>query len=462
VFYRSGWIRKNSGTGTEEMTSTKFMRLIFAAILTGWAWAPTSGAQNIITLEQCLQKTLDYSRDILIADESRNISKGRYLEERSAALPQLRAETAAIRTRNDSLRGVAGIAPEKNEYHANLNLTQALFTWGQIGAAIKAARYDRESTEHQLREARQLALREAATSFFDLLLTYELEKVARDNVGQKRRHLEETERRHQMEVVTDYDVLAAQVALTNAQPTLTQAENEIRLAKDRVRYFMGIQEEFEVTGTLSHKMEPAEALPSVLESARENRPEVAFFESRVGVFKELITVARGGNKPRLDFRANLGWTAHEEINNDFPGQHWDAGFYLSMPIFDGFLTKGRVVQAKSQRAITELEMKKLLDNIALEARGAINRVNEAMEIVKGLEATVSEAERLLEMAEAGYRHWVKTRLEVDDAIFNLTSSRVNLVRARRDYLTARTRLMWIKGEDLQSAIPRLENASVSR
>jgi hypothetical protein len=49
------------------------------------------------------------------------------------------------------------------------------------------------SAEEQYREAKQLAMREAATSFCLLLLNLELEKAARDNVAQKRRHLEKSE-----------------------------------------------------------------------------------------------------------------------------------------------------------------------------------------------------------------------------------------------------------------------------
>ena len=53
---------------------------------------------------------------------------------------------------------------ESNEYYGNVNLTQALFTWGQIGAAIKAAKYDKAASENQFKAAQQLALREAATA----------------------------------------------------------------------------------------------------------------------------------------------------------------------------------------------------------------------------------------------------------------------------------------------------------
>lgn len=432
--------------------------VLVLVLIAGAVWpggADAQAAEKEITLKECLERTLAYSRDILIANEGRNMSQGRYIEERAAALPHLRADAHVARAHDDQFP-LQGFAIESTEYSGNLNLTQALFTWGQIGAAIKAAGYDKLSAEHQLRETKQLALREAATSFYDLLLTHELAKVARDNVAQKQRHLDETQRRHQMEVATDYDVLSAKVALANAQPPLVQAENDIRLATDRLRYYMGIREDFKVNGNLVCRVRPPETLQAVLERATVNRPEVAYYESRVGVFKELVTVAKAGNKPRLDFQSNLGWSSFDTITDQLPGQHWDAGVYLSFPIFDGFQTKGKVIQARSRLATTDFEMKRLLDNIALEARSAINRLDESIQVLEALKATTAQAERLLEMAELGYKNGVKTKLEVDDAESSLLAARINVAKARRDYVVAQLRLLWIMGEDLQSALTTSE------
>lgn len=433
------------------MMQSVYARILVMTAFSILSWSAAAAAARVITLQECLELTLGYSRDVLIAQEGKTLAQGRYIEERAAALPQLKSELQALRNRDEAIV-VPGVPIERNEYNANLNLTQPLFTWGQIGAAVKAAGHDKTAAEHQYQQARQLAIREAATSFYDLLLAMELEQVARENVAQRRRALDETERKYQMEVATDYDVLAARVSLTNAEPALVEAENNIRFAKDRLRYYMGIEDDFEITGSLTCRLDLPESLEEVLNSARKNRPDVAYYESRVGVFKELITVAKGGNKPRLDFKGNLGWGSIEEIDGDFAGKHWDAGLYVSFPFFDGFQTKGRVIQARSRLATTELEMKRLLDQIALEAREAINKVDEAVRIVKGLEATTAQAERLLQMAETGYRYGVKTKLDVDDAEFNLVSARSNLARARRDYLVAKTRLVWIKGADLQSTL----------
>ncbi len=130
--------------------------------------------------------------------------------------------------------------------------------------------------------------------------------------------------------------------------------------------------------------------------------------------------------------------------------HGDTAF--TVPLFDGFKTRGESIQAKSRLSSAEIEKQKLLDVISLEARDAFNKALEAIEIVSALEATLAQAERLLKMAETGYREGVKTRLEVNDAEFNLQSARSNLAIAKRDTIAARIVLLWIKGEDIQMAL----------
>ncbi len=143
-----------------------------------------------------------------------------------------------------------GLPAESNAYLANLNLTQVVFTWGQVNSAIRAAKHDKAASAFLVEQARQLALRETATAFFNLLLAEELADVARDNLKQKARHLDEAQRKFPAGVAMEYDVLAAQVAWANAEPDVTRAENDVRLTSDRLRYFLGIQEDFKIHGEL--------------------------------------------------------------------------------------------------------------------------------------------------------------------------------------------------------------------
>jgi HAE1 family hydrophobic/amphiphilic exporter-1 len=103
------------------------------------------------------------------------------------------------------------------------------------------------------------------------------------------------------------------------------------------------------------------------------------------------------------------------------------------------------MQVQSDLATLKLQRAQLSDAIALQVRDAVNAVKEAGEVVQALAGTVTQAEKLLSMAEKGYEFGVKTRLDVDDAQLNLLQAKTNLAKARRDYLAARVSLEWVAG-----------------
>jgi len=342
---------------------------------------------------------------------------------------------------------MGGMVPVRTELQsAEVTLTQALFTWGQVGAAIRAAKVGMASAEDQLRIIREATLRDVTTAYYNVLLARELNRIAVQNLDQKDRHLQEMTRKFQAGVATDYDVLSWEVAVENARPEVIRTENLIRTTLDQLRFLLGMDEGLiDVSGALDTLDAPYPEYDGTLKMAREKRPELSEIRNRTRIAEEVVTIANAGNKPRLDLRADYGykdWDQDDELSN---GELWSAGLYITFPFFDGLRTRGQVRQAKSEVASLRIEESKLQDEIALQVRDAINAVREAGEILKALSSTVAQADRLLVMAEKGYEYGVKIKLDVDDAIFNLNSAKANLAKARRDYLAALVNLEWVKG-----------------
>jgi HAE1 family hydrophobic/amphiphilic exporter-1 len=127
------------------------------------------------------------------------------------------------------------------------------------------------------------------------------------------------------------------------------------------------------------------------------------------------------------------------------GTPWSAGVIASVPLFDGARTRGQVAQAESNLASAALDEAKLRESMTLQVRTAVNAVKESAEIVTALTGTVTQAERLLFLAEKGFELGVKMRLEVQDAELNLAAARANLARAQRNYRVALVNLDWVAG-----------------
>ena len=401
---------------------------------------------NVLNLEQALQIAFEKNRDIRKAMEYARWVQGKYVEERAAAFPQFTMAGSGAIQQDKTLVFTTGSASDKlKSATAEVGVTQTLFAWGKVGAAIRAAEEGLKTADEQLRLYRQAASRDVSLAFFDVLLAKEIHSIALQDLAQKERHLEEARRKFTAGVATDYDVLAAEVAVENARPEVIRSENQIRLSLDRLRFLLAFEGNLDVTGSLESTISPVPSYQKVYTVALEQRPEMNDLRLRAAIAGELVNIASAEDKPRLEFKGGYGWKGFELGNESLSGQAWNAGLYLTFPFFDGMRTRGKVAQAESDRRSLKIDEAKLADTIAFQAREALSSVAEAEKIVGALSGTVAQAEKLLFLSEKGYEFGVKIRLEVEDAELKLQQAKGNLSRAWRDYRAARVNLLWAMG-----------------
>ena len=435
---------------------TRFLTFSVAPLLcviSGFTCYAHATEVRTVTLDEAITIAMEKNRDIEKAREYGRYVEGKYVEERAAALPQLSLNGFAGMAKDNGQGALygSGTAPLQISRSADIAVSQPLYTWGKIGAAIQAAEAGLKTAEDQLRLFRQAAVRDVTTVFSDVLLAKELHTAASENLAQKKRLLEEAERKYAAGTATDYEVLAAQVAVQNAFPATIRSENAIASARHQLRFLLALDgQEVDAVGTLDTEFTTPPDYQEALKSAHAKRPELADLRHRIGIYSELVTIAAAENKPRLDFKGSAGWhwldiRESPPLSGSSNGSAWSAGLYFSFPFFDGLKGSGKTAQAKSDLRSRQIDEARLLEAIALEVRTGRDAVKEAADIVQALGGTVKQAQRLVQMAEKGYEYGVKIRLELDDAQLNLVQARSNLARAQRDYRVARVNLLWAMG-----------------
>jgi HAE1 family hydrophobic/amphiphilic exporter-1 len=411
-------------------------------------------AVRVLTLEQALALAAQKNYDVKKAEEYRRYLEARYVEERAAAFPHLGITASTGRyydaSQQDFFKNIpdefrALVAFQQDVRAGQITLNQALFTWGQVGAAIRGAKWALATGDDELRRFQQAVRRDVTAAFYDVLLAKEFAAITEQTVAQRQRHLDETQKRYTLGTATDYDVLSAEVALANAQPDAISAANAVRTARENLRFLLAEEGEVDAVGSLQVVLAAPPQYDAVLADAVAHRPELAASDHTRRALMELVKINGAYDRPRLDLQGGYGFRQIDILNQDSRGRTWNLGLVLSFPFFDGLKTRARVAEAKSDLRTSELVEKQLRDGIALEVRLAVDQALKSAEIVRALSSTVAQAERLLTMAEKGYEFGVKTKLEVDDAQLNLRSARGNLARAERDYKVALVNLQWVAG-----------------
>lgn len=414
----------------------------------GSAAEPASGDRRVLTLSDALAIAAEKNRDVAKARAYQSWVRGKYVEERAGALPTVAATGSVGRSWDGTYAALTdGLFPSGQTVKtAGVSLTQTLFAWGKVGAAVRAAKDGIASAEDQLEHYRQAAVRDVTEAFHDVLLARRIEAIARETLEHRERQLEEAERRHALGTATDYDVLAARVARDNQRPEVLRTASGVLVALDRLRLVLAEESgEIDVEGTLEAEVVELPSFEEAVATALENRPDLSSLARSTAIYRQLVRIRNADDKPRLDLRGNAGWQWFDAGVASASGKVWGAGLYLSFPFFDGLATRGRVTQARSDLTRAELDLAQARDGIHVEVRTALDRARVAAEIVNALSGNVAQARRLLEMSETGRELGVKTRLEVDDALLNARAAEANLARARRDYVVALTDLRYAQG-----------------
>jgi HAE1 family hydrophobic/amphiphilic exporter-1 len=298
---------------------------------------------------------------------------------------------------------------------------------------------------------RQAVVRDVTVAFYDVLLARELYNIAEQNLDQKIRHLDEARRKFGIGTATDYDVLSADVAVSNARPEVIRTGSMVSISKEHLGILIGLPaSDFEIQGDLDVKITPVPDAKEKISLAITNRPELTELSHKLEMYKELIKVYNAQDKPRIDLFGSYGYknvTYGIKYGNDLKsdGDESSISVVMSFPFFDGLKTRGKVAQTRSEHNSLVIQHEKLKDNIRLSTNDAISKLKEAGGTLSALEGVVTQAERLRDMAEKGFTYGVKTSIDVQDAQLALKEAKGNRAKACRDYLVARITLEWVTG-----------------
>jgi outer membrane protein TolC len=298
-------------------------------------------------------------------------------------------------------------------------------------------------------------------AYYDTLLAAQQITVHEASVNLLQKEFEDQQHRLDAGTVPKFNVLRADVAVANERPNLIQAKNNYRIAKNNLSNLLGynlpreIWEDVPLNLSDSLDNAPFEVnLPDAIQQALGKRSELIALRKTEELQRLNVTSAKSGYKPTVSVFAGYGWynaqfTPPVELDHDISG--WNAGAQLQWDIFDGMLTHGKVVQAKSLYEKSENDLTDQSRQIELEVRTDYSDFIEAKEVLDSQEKVQEEADEALREAKARADAGTGTQLDVLDSETALTQARTTQIQALHDYDTARAKLQRAIGEDMVDA-----------
>lgn len=432
--------------------------LLTVLALSAAALAPAPLFAQALSRNEAVSAALNVNPDVVRAREDLNILEGQITEVKADAMPDIKFRANATRYRDPAFLNSPsfdGFPPElldsltpvaANLFDGAAEIKQTLYSF-KVGRALKAARLARTQGQEQARQVRQAIALEAVRAYNSLLLTVEYVRINQRTLEQKNEHLTNVRNRRAAGVATELDVLRTEVEVENQRAMLTRSEGRVDLARATLNAVMlrPINTPIEPTDTLDNAPLP-QTLEQALEAAVAERPEVKAAALDEKVREEFIAIERAERMPVFDFNANYGWNVREADNffrNDF--SKWSTSVLVTVPIFDGGRSKGRIAQAQAMRNKAVQSRLAAENQVRLETTDAFDRLTVAARLLRAADLNITQARRALDMTRANYGLGAATLLDVTDAQQALTDAERIRIDALHDGADARATLRYAMG-----------------
>jgi outer membrane protein len=410
-----------------------------------------------LNLMDAVKLSLAYNKSLQTALQSKEVARGHVVESYSEVLPHVTSTSIYKRLDEVSSFTIPAVPPnaaksvsmgELNNYSSNLQIRQPLYRGGAMSAALRVAQQFQFYTDEQVRAQVQQTIYDVAQAYFDTLLAQQLYEVNADAVKSGEAHLAEVKLKQVQGVSSAYDVLRAEVDVSNFRAVAIQQQNKAHLGKARLLQTMGVSQDSEVE--LSDIMAYEAYKPvmeDVVKTAFENRPDLYSAEVSVRMQEEALTIVKSEYWPKVDAYFNQGWARPDPHNSSLDnwGDAWQGWLTMEWPLFDGLGREGRIIQERAKLRQQKIALQDTQEQALLQIQQTVLSLRDAEELVDSQKLNLDRAAEGLRLVEVGYREGVNTEVEVIDARSSLTVARGLYYQAIYAHTTARLILQRVMG-----------------
>lgn len=430
-------------------------------ILLGLLCAGVCAAQAplTLTLPEAVSIALSENPTVRIADME--VERYDYVKRATWGnlLPQLSVDGQYAHTfiKQNMSKGFEMGAKQYDNLSAELTLALPLFA-PQVYRTLQLNKTQMATAVEQARATRIDLVAEVKKSFYNLLLAEQSLEVLRRSEANIRQTVDDTELRYRNGLASEYDLLTAQVQLSNLKPTILQTENSIRVAKLLLKMYLSIPEEVEIeaAGTLDGLRDEVFAGADRLTTDLSDNSTLRQLELQREQLAGQLRLQNATRWPTLSLFGNFTLTGTNMGSIDWSsvvggGNASDAridrswywqnpligGLQLSVPIFAGLTKANQSRSIRNQIAQIELQRQYTQQSLDVEVRSSINDLLTAREQMFAQEETVRQAEKAYSISDTRYGAGAGTILELNTSELSLTQARLNFSQAIYDYLSAK-------------------------
>lgn len=323
-----------------------------------------------------------------------------------------------------------------------LSINQNVFDWFKSIHSYRAALKNRFS-EMESFEGKKIWLENEVRKIYTeiLFLKKQIEILEKTEENLKT-HYEVARKRYEEGFASELEFLQAEIALKNFEPSIEVAKLGQRKLEDLLKNLAGIEEEIEIRDTLSFEKFEVN-IDTLYDKALSERKDILSLKLNMEALKEVIEVQRGLDKPNLFFSYQYQYSRPYGFFRDEWGGYYTLTFGISWNLFDGLSTYGNVKKSIAGYEYLRKSLKFIKSNVKSEIENAFRALKTNERIVEVQRENVKLSEKALEVAKTQYENGWISHVEYMDAELSALNTRLNLLKAIKDYKISKLELVKI-------------------
>ncbi|AQX07639.1 TolC family protein [Elizabethkingia ursingii] len=422
-----------------------------------------ANAQQTVSLKNAIQYALQNKADAIKAQLNVRNSEYQIAEAKAGALPTLTG-TGALNYNPilqktplpDDLIGQPGtvvMVPFGQKWNSNIgvSLQQALFNQ-QVFIGLKAAKTTKEFYQINKQLTEEQVIEKVSTAYYQVFSQQQKLEAVQSSYESTLKARNIIKSLFENGLAKKVDLDRTNVNLTNLETNRSQLKNAVTLQENALKFYMGMP----IEEPISLVKEDVQINPQLLTDQinTDNRTEVRVLEKKKQLLQYNVKATQAAYYPTLSLIGNYAW---QGFGPKFPigpgksqGVYWSdyasVGLSLNIPIFNGFLTKSKVDQAKIQLETLEQDLKDTKLSMSLDYRNAKAQMENSLDAIKNQTANMELAQTVLDNTRSNYQYGLATLTELLDAENALVQAKNNYSNSLYDYKVAEVQLYKSQGE----------------
>ncbi len=412
-----------------------------------------------LDIEDAVKLALANNPVIKQAVQDAKAAQSRVMETRAGLLPSISASGMYIFTHQVPSFYIAansfgkGFPPSSltatldstYDYNAGFNGSWTLFAGGTFWNNYSASRDLYNASSYTEQDTILDTVYQVKAAYYNLLLATDSVSVIQNSIELAREQYKNAQSRFEAGSVSKLDVLNAKVSLSNLQPPLLVAQNDIKTAMLNLMNLMGVKFTGGICGNGNIPMPASPTDPAALRAyAVQNNFQLKAIDKQIAASKYYKKAAYGGFSPALSLNGNYNW-----LTNDFSGAWqpvYQGALVLMIPLFNGGVDVGRVREADANYYKALFIKKQIRFNVGVAVQSAYFDANVAQEALAAAKDAMTTAQEAVSTAQEEYKVGMAINTDVIGANRGLRDAQLDYIKAKYSYLTAMARLDRVMGK----------------